>query len=225
MNQYLRGILDTPKTAQVINAEAHVQPCALSTGSAFTTSQLAAAALCFLTLSAPTGVTSIYNIARSVQRLDQIPFYDTSMNDRGFSDRNLRSRVREIRAALGISVSDLSTIFGVSRQAIYKWFAGGGLSSHNQERFEDLFLAAGILAPLSSSEGWSFSRRRDSAGQTLLEALRKGKPAKSWAQDVAFLLEDEQKQRDNINQILSSHRKSLPAAREFGVPVLNEQND
>lgn len=69
-----------------------------------------------------------------------------------------------------------------------------GLSSLNQDRFEDLFLAAGILAPPSNSEGWSFSRRRNRAGLTLLEGLRSWKPAKLWAQDVAFLLEDEQKQ-------------------------------
>jgi hypothetical protein len=126
---------------------------------------------------------------------------------------------------LGISVSDLSSIFGVSRQAIYKWLAGGGLSSLNQDKFDDLFLAAGILAPLPGSDGWSFSRRRDRAGLTLLDTLRNGKAAKAWAQDVAFLIEDEQKQRDYVNRILSSHRRSLPAARELGVPMLNEQND
>jgi transcriptional regulator with XRE-family HTH domain len=154
-----------------------------------------------------------------------MPFYDTAMSGRGVSDRNLRSRFREMRAVLGISVSDLSAIFGVSRQAIYKWVAGGRLSKPNQERFEDLFHATGVLAPLTNSDGWSFSRRRNRAGQTLLEALRSGKPAKSWAQDVAFLLEDEQRQRDYVIQILSSHGKSQPAAREFGVPVFNEQND
>jgi transcriptional regulator with XRE-family HTH domain len=130
-----------------------------------------------------------------------------------------------MRAALGVSVSDLSTIFGVSRQAIYKWFAGGGLSSLNQEKLENLFLAASILAPHSKSEGWSFSRRRDRAGQTLLDVHRNGKPASLWAKDVAFLLDDEQKQRNNMNQILTSHQIPLPAPRELGVPVLNEQND
>jgi len=225
MSQYLQSVLDTPTTAQVAYPQAYVHPRTFSTGSAFTTSQLAAAALCLFALSAPTGVTSVYNVARSTQPFVQIAFCDTTMGERGISDRNLRSRVSAMRAALGVSISDLSLIFDVSRQAIYKWLAGGGLSSLNQERFEDLFLAAGILAPMSSSEGWSFSRRRDRAGQTLLEALRKGRPAKLWARDVAFLVEDERKQRDYMNQILSSHRKSLPAARELGVPVLDEQND
>jgi transcriptional regulator with XRE-family HTH domain len=225
MNRYLRGVLDTQKTAHVVCPEVFVQPRSFSTGSGFKTSQLAAAALSVLALSAPTGVASIYSIVRSTHGLDQLPYYDIAPNDREISGRNMRSRVHAIRAALGISISDLSSIFGVSRQAIYKWLAGRGLSSFNQDRFEDLFLAAGILAPLSGSEGWSFSRRRDRAGQTLLEALRNGKPAKLWAQDIAFLLEDEQKQRDSVNQILSSQRGSLPAARELGVPVLNEQND
>lgn len=225
MSQYLQSVLDTPRIAQVAHPEVYVQPRTFSTGSAFTTSQLAAAALCVLALSAPTGVTSAYNLARSTQRLVQIPLYDTTTDERGISDRNLRSRVSVIRAALGVSISDLSLIFDVSRQAIYKWLAGGGLSSLNQERFEDLFLAAGILVPLSSSEGWSFNRRRDRAGQTLLGALREGKSAKLWAQDVAFLLEDERKQRGYMDQILSSHQGSLPTARELGVPVLNEQSD
>ena len=221
MKQYLQSVLDMPKPASAACPEIYVHPRFLSTGSAFTSSRLAAAALSLLALSAPTGVASIYDLGRSTHRLNRIPFQD----DREISDRKLRSRARTMMAVLGLSVSDLSTVFSVSRQAIYKWFAGGGLSSLNQERFEDLFLAAGILAPLSNSEGWSFSRRRNRAGQTLLEALRNGKPATVWAQDVAFLLEDEEKQRDLMKQILSSHRQPLPAARELGVPVLNEQND
>jgi anti-sigma factor RsiW len=115
-------------------------------------------------------------------------------------------------------------MFGVSRQAIYKWLAGGTMSSPNQDRIEDLYSAAGVLASVSSSAGWSFSRRRDRAGQTLWAAIRSGKTAKSWAQDVAFLLQDEQKQRESLSQILNSHRTALPAARELGVPVLDEQN-
>jgi transcriptional regulator with XRE-family HTH domain len=218
MNQY-------PERAHVVWPEVYVQPRTFSTGSSFKTSHLAAVALNLLALSAPTGVTSIYDIARSTQRLDQIPFYDIAPSDREIHDRSLRSRVRAIRDALGISISDLSSVFGVSRQAIYKWLAGGKLSSLNQEKLEDLFRAAAILAPMSGSEGWSFSRRRDRGGQTLLEALRNAKTAKLWAQDVAFLLKDEQEQRDLMNQILSAHGKSMPAARELGVPVLDEQND
>jgi transcriptional regulator with XRE-family HTH domain len=220
MNEYLQSALDTQQPGHVF-----VHPRTSSTGSGFGTSQLATLALSLLALSAPTGTASIYNIARSAQRFDQVPFYDIALNERKTPDGNLKSRIRAIRVALGLSISDLSSIFDVSRQAIYKWLAGGGLSSLNQDRFEDLFLAAGILAPLSGTEGWSFSRRRDRAGLTLLEALRNGKAAKLWAQDIAFLLDDEQKQRNHVNQILSSHRRPLPAARELGVPVLNEQND
>lgn len=225
MNRYLGSVLETQEPAHLVYPEVFAYPRTFSTGSGFRTSHLAAVALSLLALSAPTGTASIYNIARSTQRFDQMPFCGIALNGGEIPDRNVRSRIRAIRVALGISISDLSSIFGVSRQAIYKWLAGGGLSSLNQDRFEDLFLAAGILAPMSGSEGWSFSRRRDREGLTLMEALRNGKTAKLWAQDIAFLLEDEQKQRDYVNQILSSHQRSLPAARELGVPVLNEQND
>jgi transcriptional regulator with XRE-family HTH domain len=226
MNQYLQAVLDTPKSAHVVCPEvAYVHPRTSSTGSAFATSQFAALALSLLAISAPTGVASIYDLARSTQRCDQIPCYDSGLVNCENPDRNPRSRIRAIRTALGISVSDLSSIFGVSRQAIYKWLAGGAMSNLNYDKFEDLSLAAAILAPLSGSDSWSFRRRRDRAGQALLEALRNGKTAKSWAQDVAFLLQDEQQQRNYVDQLLSSHRKSLPALRELGVPVLDERND
>jgi transcriptional regulator with XRE-family HTH domain len=224
MSQYLQSVLDTQEASYVVRPELYV-PRNSSTGSSFKTSHLAAVALNLLALSAPTGVASIYSIALSTQRADQIPFYYMAANDTDAPGVSLRSRIRVIKAALGISISDLSSIFGVSRQAIYKWLGGGRLSASNQEKFEDLFRAAAILAPISASENWSFSRRRDKAGQTLLEALRNAKAATLWAQDIAFLLEDEQKQRDLVNQILNSQRKSLPVARELGVPVLNEQND
>jgi anti-sigma factor RsiW len=46
-----------------------------------------------------------------------------------------------------------------------------------------------------------------------------------WAAEIANVLQDEQKQRIFLNQVLSSHRAPLPVARDLGVPVLNEQND
>jgi transcriptional regulator with XRE-family HTH domain len=224
MSDYRVKLPDKPRPAQ-FEREVVGQARTASTGSSFTTSRLAASALSLLAISAPTGVASAYDFARASQRLSQIPYYDISPTGRGASDRTLRSQVRVIREALAISISDLACILGVSRQAVYKWLGGGTMSDLNQERFEDISAAANILAPHSGSEGLILSRRRDTKGQTLLMALQNGTTSRAWAEDLAQLLQDENRQRSMLSQMIAPNQRSLPGARELGVPLLDEQLD
>ena len=46
--------------------------------------------------------------------------------------------VAEIKAILGVSITDLAGIAGVSRQAVYDWVGGGQLSDANYDRLLDL---------------------------------------------------------------------------------------
>jgi hypothetical protein len=99
------------------------------------------------------------------------------------------------------------------------------MSDLNQERFEDISAAANILAPHSGSEGLILSRRRDTKGQTLLMALQNGTTSRAWAEDLAQLLQDENRQRSMLSQMIAPNQRSLPGARELGVPLLDEQLD
>ncbi|MGP8185193.1 MAG: helix-turn-helix domain-containing protein [Terracidiphilus sp.] len=226
MSQYLQGVLDASKQATHVGCpEVFAQTRTNSTGSAFTSSHLPALALSLLVMYAPTGVASIYDLAHSTQRMSKTPYCDSSESGRDAAIGNAGSRLRSVRTALGLSVSDLASVLGVSRQAIYKWLAGGPISNLNHGKLEDLFGAVRTLVPFSESETWALGRRRDQAGQTLVQALKSGKTATLWAEEIANVLQDEQKQRILLDQIFSSDRAPLPVARELGVPVLNEQTD
>jgi transcriptional regulator with XRE-family HTH domain len=228
MNQYLQSVLDASKQpAHGRCPEVFAQAMTNSTGGAFTKSHLPALALSLLVIYAPTGVgvASIYDLAHSTQGMSKIPYCDFSSFERDASIGSIGSRLRSARAVLGLSVSDLASVFGISRQAVYKWLAGGSISNLNQGKLEDLFGAVGALLPFSESGTWTLGRRRDHEGQTLVQALKSGRTARLWAAEIANVLQDEQKQRIFLNQVLSSHRAPLPVARDLGVPVLNEQND
>lgn len=216
--------LDRPGTA-LQAAQVSSQIRMASTGSWFATPNLAEVALLFVVLSAPTGVASGVDFARTSQRLSQIPYYEIVSAVGEVADAAFPSRIRRIQKVLNVSISDLASVLGVSRQAIYKWLSGGPVSDLNRERFEDLAEAAHVLAPYSKTQALMLNRRRNTGGLTLVESMRSGASARVWAVEVSRLFEEGQAQRRIMAEVLASHRRSLPGLRELGVPLLDEQDD
>ena len=220
-----RNLLSTSSSLVSPGGEIFLQTRMASTGSSFSTSGLIATALAWLVLTAPTGVASVYDLARSSQRLSKVPYYDVVPVEREVSASNLRSRLKEIRGALAISISEVASIMGVSRQAVYKWLSGGPMSDVNRERFDDLSLAASILAPYTVNIAQVMSKRKNGTGHDLAASLHDGITAHKWAEDVARLLNDEQSQRRIIDQVVNSHRNAPTESDDLGVPLLDEQYD
>jgi transcriptional regulator with XRE-family HTH domain len=195
-----------------------------STGSCFSAASMTTAVL-LLALSAPTGVASGLDFARTSQRLSQIPYYDIVSTVGEVAAASFPSRIRLIQKVLAVSISDLASVLGVSRQAVYKWLSDGPVSDLNREKFEDLAAAANVLAPYAISQSLMLNRRRNIAGLSLVESLRSGASAQVWAEEVSKQLIQGQNQRKMMSQILASHNRSLPGLREMGVPILDEQDD
>ena len=219
--------MTTPSKVQLpfsIYGDVFLRTRATSTGSSFDRSGLTATALLLLMLSAPTGINSIYNVAQSSQKPTQIPYYDVVPAELGVSVRTLRSRLKSIRQVLSISVSELADIFGVSRQAVYKWLSGGPISNLNRRKLDDLSDAAHVLAPFSDDGFQIASKRLDTAGNDLMAALRKG-TALAWANDVARAIGGGRDKRRAIDLLVSSHRRSAAAGSDLGVPLLDERTD
>lgn len=99
------------------------------------------------------------------------------------------------------------------------------MSDLNREKFEDLTAAANVLSPYARSQALMLNRRRNIGGLTLVESLRAGASARVWAEEVSQLLIQGENQRKMMDQMLASHQRSLPALREMGVPLLDEQDD
>jgi transcriptional regulator with XRE-family HTH domain len=207
------------RTAQV---PSHIRMA--STGSCSSVTSLTTAVL-LLALSAPTGVASGLDFARTSQRLSQIPYYEIVSTVGLVAEATFASRIRIIQKVLAISISDLAFVLGVSRQAVYKWLSGGPVSYLNREKFEDLTAAANVLAPYAKTQALMLNRRRNSGGLTLVDSLRSGASARVWAEEVSQLLIQGENQRKMMNQILASHQRSLSGLREMGVPLLDEQDD
>ena len=195
-----------------------------STGS-FASAKLAEKALLLLVLSAPTGVASGVDLALTSQRLTKIPYYQIADVAGEVAEATFASRIRLIQKVLAVSISDLASVLGVSRQAIYKWLSGGPVSDLNREKFEDLAAAANVLAPFSRTQALMLNRRRNMGGLTLVESMRSGSSARMWAEEISRLLNVGQVQRKMMSQMLDSSRRSLPALRELGVPLADEQDD
>ncbi len=191
-----------------------------STGSCFSASQMAALALQLAVLSAPTGVASVFDLARTSQRLSQIPYYDAV----SIPDISFRSRLRSIQSVLSISISELASILGVSRQAVYKWLSRGPMSDLNRGRLEELSEVAEYLSPFVTSVPIDLSKLHDASGLTLVEALRSGNSAKAWAEQISHLLNKETNHRKMLMKLLDSRRRGSPLG-ELGVPLLDEQDD
>jgi transcriptional regulator with XRE-family HTH domain len=165
------------------------------------------------------------DFARTSQRLSQIPYYDIVSTVGEVAAASFPSRIRLIQKVLAVSISDLASVLGVSRQAVYKWLSDGPVSDLNREKFEDLAAAANVLTPYAISQSLMLNRRRNIAGLSLVESLRSGASAQVWAEEVSKQLIQGQYQRKMMSQMLASHSRSLPGLREMGVPILDEQDD
>lgn len=191
-----------------------------STGSSFPFRCLADLALQSVAAFAPTSAISFFDFACNSRRLSQIPYYEIISLP---VQIDFRSQVRFVQNVLAMSVSDLASALGVSRQSVYKWISGGPITDSYRDRFEDLVSAANLLAPYGKAT--ALSKRRDIRGLGLVEAMRSQCSARTWAEEVARLLRNEQDQRSTLDQVLAAHRRAFPARGEMGVPLLNEHGE
>lgn len=111
--------------------------------------------------------------ARAPLRIDVEPADDAQVSRPDV--RSAAQHLANIREVLNPAIADLATVFGVSRQAIYKWI--GGEATPESDKFEriralshaaDTFRDAGILHPSSMLKMKVFE------GRSLLELAAAG---------------------------------------------------
>lgn len=133
------------------------------------------------------------------------------------------SRIREV---FRLSISDLATACGVSRQAVYKWISGSSasLARDNQSRLDDLYRAAELLAERGVIGSAALLRRKDKSGRALLEVMRSGESAQTWARSILDTLVLESQQRAMLDTRLRGRKRLAPDTPEWGVPMMNESD-
>ena len=79
--------------------------------------------------------------------------------------------IAEIKATLGISITNLATITGVSRRAIYDWIGGSQVSEANYARLLELRQIARNWRRQTSRPMGRLLRIKDEAGEAFVELL------------------------------------------------------
>ena len=130
------------------------------------------------------------------------------------------ARVREVFTP---TVTDLATLFGVSRQAIYNWQSGQHISGENEARLEQLGLAADLLDAAGLAGKPNAFRRKLRGGKTLFEAVRSGENAEAAAEQLIALMEREASQRAALSKRLANRSRKPYDVDEIGSPYLDER--
>jgi predicted transcriptional regulator len=120
------------------------------------------------------------------------------------------------------SITELANLFGVSRQAIYDWQAGKGVSNEHAEKVEMLAKAAARIAaaevPVSQ-----MLRRKLPGGKTLFEIVKDGDSAEVAALKLIDMARRDIEQRRRLEARLSGRKRPLIDRGDIGSPMLSEE--
>jgi transcriptional regulator with XRE-family HTH domain len=134
--------------------------------------------------------------------------------------------IRQIRNKLGLKMSEVADIFGVSRQAVYLWLEGGNLKPEYIQRIWDLSRVADQLQAAGIERPEHFIHRPlSSEGNSLLHLLVRGESVDAA---LSFLREQsaaEQRTRDRASaesQIMRTGKRDVSSFMELATPILEE---
>ncbi|NVN47444.1 XRE family transcriptional regulator [Asaia spathodeae] len=97
--------------------------------------------------------------------------------------RSAAEHIANIRQVLNPAIADLVSVFGVSRQAIYKWISGESTPEDNKlERIRSLSLAADAFQKAQVMRASSLLKMKAFDGQSLLDLVSVGNLADSHIQ-------------------------------------------
>lgn len=130
------------------------------------------------------------------------------------------ARVRDI---LKPAVSDLATLFGVTRQAIYNWQGGEQPKDEHLAKLEDLAKAADIIAAEGLPNTGQLLKRKISNGKNLLDIMHAGGSASETAQKLVQIVRREEQQGKMLADRGAGRKRPIISPADFGVPSFTEQ--
>lgn len=108
----------------------------------------------------------------------RVPYFDVQTADADAARPDIRSaaeHLANIRQVLNPAIADLATVFGVSRQAIYKWIGGESRPEDDKlERIRSLSLAAGAFQKAGVTRASSLLKMKAFEGRSLLDLVAAG---------------------------------------------------
>ena len=137
--------------------------------------------------------------------------------------RSPAQNLARVRAIFEPSITDLASLFGVSRQTIYNWQAGQTISQQNEHRLEHLARAADIIAEHGLAQKLSVLRRTISGGKSFFELVRDGSNPEATARVLVSTIQRELDQRRRLDARLANRTGKRVDVDDIGAPHLDEK--
>jgi transcriptional regulator with XRE-family HTH domain len=128
------------------------------------------------------GTGSVFDLHRANEwdrmLTSRVPFFDVRAIESADTQRpDIRSaseHLANIRQVFNPAIADLATVFGVSRQAIYKWLGGATPEDEKLERIHSLSLSADAFQKAGVTRASSFLKMKAFEGRSLMDLLAAG---------------------------------------------------
>jgi transcriptional regulator with XRE-family HTH domain len=128
----------------------------------------------------------------------------------------------QIREAFKFSVTDLASLFGVSRQAIYDWQSGKVIGPDNLIKLQDLARASDLIRAASVQNAATVMRRKIRQGKTFIDIVKDGGDAEKAARDLVAMLRREGEERARLDARLGARNDQKLQSSLIGAPMLGE---
>jgi len=130
------------------------------------------------------------------------------------------TNLERIKQIMKPSISELATLFNVSRQTIYNWQSGEEPSIDNMKKIEELAKTSDFLATkgLTSSQ---FFKRKLIENHSLFDIVRTGGSSYEAAQVLVNILRAETEQRRLLDQRLAGRKPKPKNYNDYGTPMLD----
>jgi predicted transcriptional regulator len=170
--------------------------------------------------------TTDYVAARSTRGYRLLSFEYRDRVERAPQRLTIRTAAQNlcrVREVLRPSVTELASLLGVSRQALYNWQAGQPIAHQNEERLQEFAAAADLIDAEGLTNRSSVIGRKVARGKTFLELVREGTPATDAAAMLVSLIKKERAQGESVSIRLSRREPKAVDASDIGAPHLDER--
>lgn len=110
--------------------------------------------------------------------------------------------------SFGLSIAELSSLFDVSRQAIYDWKSGKSLSTSNLQRLSDISNAMLILETAGATKSHQVLQRPIRDGKSFVDLVSAGNSATEMASYLIKILAHEKAEADQLNSLFANRKPS-----------------
>ncbi|MCL2714297.1 MAG: hypothetical protein FWD68_06865 [Alphaproteobacteria bacterium] len=138
-------------------------------------------------------------------------------------ERTPADDLSHVRDVFKFSVTEMASLFDVSRQAIYDWQSGKTIAASNQIRLQDVARAADMIQNANIENARYLSRRKIADGKTFIDMVRAGESAEKCAGDLIAMLQHESDQRARLDALLGPRKDRKFRSIPIGAPILGEK--